>query len=154
MIPTYEQLACATRIAASEESTGSLFWMSSDKTAPADLCINVNDLWDWACADLEQIEWDHVFLYEQGLKELELLHDKLPRGTDFVQAQFDSYWRACSFFSVAYAAVKRGSEPQNWLDHFKRLIEEEGLRYRKMNEEETEAWEDAKNWWKKALKKE
>lgn len=148
--PTYEQIACATRIAAIsgfayvscdffsqyDEATG-----KHDRSV-AILCVNVNDLWGWACADCEHIEWEHVEVFEAGLRALMAERNGLARDNPKAQ-------RRLGWFCPAYVAVKRGEgDPQNWLDHFERV---DG-KYRKMNEEERAEWETAKAWWAERIR--
>lgn len=143
MNPTYEQLASAVRVNNADDGL-STFWSSynpetknHDREVPI-LCVNVNDLWEWALADCEQIRWDHILIFEEGYN------------------QFNNNELKEELFRVAYAAVIRGSEPKNYFEHFKMVPpRHEGNTgfYRPINEDELKVWEEMKSWWKERLEK-
>lgn len=153
MTPTYEQLAAATRLSSYTSSYSNFFWISTDTpTLPANVHINLSDTWSLASADCEQIAWEHMFFYEEGLLKLDEEYMALPSGKEHDSKKFDRWAHRCHCFSIAYAAIMRESEPEAWLNYFKY----EGTRpfgaYRPISVEERQDWEEMKAWWAERLR--
>ena len=53
-----------------------LFWRTDGEYTPVTLWINCNDLFYWACADLEEITPDNIELLEQSLKDVDEAEDR------------------------------------------------------------------------------
>lgn len=158
MNPTYEQLACLTRLFTYESNQEGLFLAKKGEDVfitdgeininlyPAVAYVNVNDLWYWGTADCEQIKWEHMLLFEKGLMDLEEKYFNLK--LENWDKLYPIYELACKFFSIAYVAAKRGSDPENYFKYYKH----EDKKYTKINEEDLALFNEQKAWWIKELK--
>lgn len=53
--------------------SGDLFWRTDGEYAPVTIWVKCNDLFHWACADLEQITADNIGLLESTAAEVKAL---------------------------------------------------------------------------------
>jgi len=84
---------------ASTDSHDLLFWHTAGKYAPVTFFVNVNDVFHWACADLEEITRENITLAERAIEDVQSATRKVG-------------WSTPSDWTVLFAARARKMRPQ------------------------------------------
>jgi hypothetical protein len=64
------------RVASEYDLFGDLFWHMRGQSAPVAFCINCNDLFEWACADAEEVTPENIAELEKACAECLAAGDK------------------------------------------------------------------------------